>query len=350
MPKPIESTRVYRTDAADAATPTVARYDRAALKSFVKTDEGYLLVEGYASRPGILQYIQPDGTARRELVPADELAKTDSLATLARKPVTLDHPDGFVTPENVADHQVGDVSESIEIEEMNGFVKIRMAVRKADAIEAINNGVRELSVGYTTEIEETSGVDPVFGRYDAIQRNRRYNHVAIVPRGRAGSEVGLRADSADEIAELRAEIAAVRQMVVEAAKAPEPDAEPADEPVEIDQGATPTEEAPKADAEDRMSWFAARVDAMEVAKLAGAEHAATADVGDIQRAVVRKFYGDVERNDEAYIAAAYALAKKSIREDRHKKTYTVVDAQPAAPVESAEDIYRRKLKETFNRG
>jgi len=37
-------------------------------------------------------------------------------------------------------------------------------------------------------------------RFDAIQRNIRYNHVALVEAGRAGPEVGLRLDSQDAVA------------------------------------------------------------------------------------------------------------------------------------------------------
>jgi uncharacterized protein len=44
------------------------------------------------------------------------------------------------------------------------------------------------------------GVSPEGEPYDAIQRRIRPNHVALVPRGRAGSEVALRLDAAgDEI-------------------------------------------------------------------------------------------------------------------------------------------------------
>src|SRR5690554_1957604 len=181
---------------------TVQRYDRGALKSAVRTDEGYMLAEGYAARPGILEYPQPDGSIRRELVPEDELHRADSLETLARKPVTLEHPEEsggervFVSPENVDKFGVGDVSEEVAVERLNGFVKIRMAVRRKDAIDAVDAGIGELSSGYTVDLDTTPGTHPVYGRYDAIQKNRKYNHVAIVRMGRAGAGVRMRADSA----------------------------------------------------------------------------------------------------------------------------------------------------------
>jgi hypothetical protein len=50
----------------------------------------------------------------------------------------------------------------------------------------LKGGKRELSLGYKVDLEETPGVWNG-QEYDAIQRNIRVNHLAIVPRGRAGN-------------------------------------------------------------------------------------------------------------------------------------------------------------------
>lgn len=313
------------------------RFDSASLRTVVRTDEGYLLVEGFASRPGILEYTNPDGSTRRELVPEDELSRTDSLATLARKPVTLGHPEGeFVSPENVEKYQVGDVAESIEIEELNGFVKIRMAIRKKDAIDAVEKGTRELSVGYTVDLEKTPGEHPVYGRYDAIQRNRRYNHVAIVPAGRAGTAVGLRADDSDAgglalsaLASIHAELKKLRKEI----RKIKAEAEAATEPVEN---------------EDRLDWFNARTDALEVAKLVGADVKPDADLGDIRRAVVEKHTGGLDSDTPEYIAAAFSLVKKDARENAAREKYKIVeDENPATP--PAEAVFRQNMTKHLKR-
>lgn len=176
----------------------VHRHDSHDLLSAVRTDEGYYLVEAYVARPGIYKYLRADGTTQLELVPEDELHDAESLGTLARKPVTYPHPlrkdnGGMVSPSNVGRLQVGDVDGSVTIAD-NGFVAIKMAVRRSDAITAIERGVVEMSPGYTVELDETPGVDPVYGRYDAIQRRRRYNHAAIVHKARGGSRMRLRLD------------------------------------------------------------------------------------------------------------------------------------------------------------
>lgn len=182
----------------------VLRYDAGELLKSYRTAEGYILAEGRAIRPGILTYRRADGSVRRELIPPEELFKADSLATLGRKPVTLEHPpldeSGapiWLSPDNVSVLAVGDVDGEI-VEDAGGFVKLRIAVRRKDAIEAIEAGKRGLSPGYTCRYDPTPGIwqgQP----YDGVQRDRRYNHLAICSAGRGGPEVRLRLDSADAV-------------------------------------------------------------------------------------------------------------------------------------------------------
>ncbi len=174
------------------------RYDRAELLTATKTPEGYLLVEGFAARPGILRYRDAKRASgwRRELVRADALHAPDSLASLARKPVTLAHPPEFVGPDNVDAYGVGDVDGEITIAD-NGFVRVRAAIRRRDAIEAAAAGSVQLSCGYEVDVVEESGTDAVFGEYDAVQSNRRYNHLAIVDVARGGDALRIRLDAGD---------------------------------------------------------------------------------------------------------------------------------------------------------
>jgi hypothetical protein len=188
---------VRRCDSADDGM--VQRYDRAELRPLHRTTEGYLFCEGDIAKPGILEYRQPDGSVIRELIAADQLHRADSLGTMARKPVTLEHPDEDVTPANVGALGVGDVDGEIEVVE-GGYVRIRMCIRRQDAIDAIMAGKRELSPGYRCRIDPTPGVHPEFGPYDQAQVGRVYNHHAICDKARGGATIHLRADSADAVA------------------------------------------------------------------------------------------------------------------------------------------------------
>ena len=179
-----------RTDAAETAWEH--RCDRGALLSAQVGPAGTLLVEGYAAREGVLEYRSADGKIRRELVPAETLRA--SAGGLARAPVTLEHPVEDVSPQNYERLGVGDTDGEVSVER-GGFVRVRLAVRRADAISAIKAGKQELSPGYRVRIDNTPGEHPVHGRYDCVQVERQYNHLAIVDQARGGREVRLRADA-----------------------------------------------------------------------------------------------------------------------------------------------------------
>lgn len=86
----------------------------------------------------------------------------------------------------------------------DNLVKISVLIYDSGLISDITTGkMQELSCGYYCELDHTKGVSPEGESYDAIQRNIRQNHLAVVPKGRAGPKARLkldaRCDGADEI-------------------------------------------------------------------------------------------------------------------------------------------------------
>jgi hypothetical protein len=72
-----------------------------------------------------------------------------------------------------------------------------LSVHDADSIKEMETGEKvEVSCGYYCDLDETPG-EWNGQKYDAIQRNIRGNHVAIVPKGRAGPEARIHLDAAD---------------------------------------------------------------------------------------------------------------------------------------------------------
>lgn len=177
---------------------SVRRFDRAGtLRGHFVRDDGTILAEGISVHEGIHEYRQADGSTRRELVTMD--AVLASARSGARAPLTLHHPvSGFVTPKTVQQDGVGDVDGEVSVEEdaQGGFAKVKVAIRRQDAVDAFHDGVRELSWGYDVTLDETPG-EWRGQRYDARQVDRKINHLALVPRGRGGPNVALRRDSAD---------------------------------------------------------------------------------------------------------------------------------------------------------
>jgi hypothetical protein len=162
------------------------------------TDEGFLKTNIFATRTGIFEYMQPDGSILRELRPPEEVFDSESLITLASRPMTLVHPEEFVNPENAKFVTVGFTGENPTIKGKE-FVDINSTIIDKTAIEKVLSGeMTEVSCGYTADMDFTPG--EYQGKfYDAVQRNIRYNHVAIVDLGRAGPEAKFRFDSATGI-------------------------------------------------------------------------------------------------------------------------------------------------------
>jgi hypothetical protein len=169
------------------------------LRAVKRPTDGALLAEGIAAREGVLVYRKADGGERRELVTIDAL--NDTVETIARAPLTLLHPEqGFVNADSAKDLVIGDVDgyAMVEKDAQGGFARVKVAVRRKDALDAIAAGTHELSPGYAVTLDETPGEHPVYGRYDARQISREVNHLALVPKGR-GDRVVLRVDSADAV-------------------------------------------------------------------------------------------------------------------------------------------------------
>jgi hypothetical protein len=160
------------------------------------THQGFLRVESVIGRPGVLTYTQPDGTVRRELRPPEELQKAASLDTAVGIPVTNGHPIRAaipLNPQNVRKYEVGHTGDQVSFDGKN--IKTLVMVKDQYALKEIGDGKIQLSPAYFKELDYTSGVwEDEQGQkhsYDAIQREIRYDHVAIVKAGRAGSSVAL---------------------------------------------------------------------------------------------------------------------------------------------------------------
>lgn len=177
---------------------SVRRYDLGELRKATRTPQGFLMAPGFATRTGVFPYRNANGEMRFELRHPDDVNDPVSLATLKHAPYTLEHPPEMITPSNVARYRKGHVGERVEVN--RDMVDVDVIVEDADAIAAVEDGLLELSSGYTCDIVEEQGVW-MGTPYNYRQKNIRYNHLAGVTRGRAGPEVRLRLDSADAMME-----------------------------------------------------------------------------------------------------------------------------------------------------
>lgn len=164
--------------------------------SRIITDEGFLRVPGHVSRTGILTYLARelnlDGDPNRLVNvyrPAEEVFSPDSLASFTGADVTIEHPKNGVTSDNYTQTSAGVVvGAGVQDGEC---VRCDLLIKAKDAVQAVQSGKCELSCGYTALYDAIPGVTEDGTPYEFIQRDIKINHVAIVSRGRSGSNVRI---------------------------------------------------------------------------------------------------------------------------------------------------------------
>lgn len=175
------------------------RIDYHSIPRIKKTDEGYFITNSPVTRVGVFKYMLPDGTIRKELRNPEEVFKADSLETMKLIPVTDNHPrvdGGLLDSTNAKEFTIGFTGESVDHNDSQVITNLK--VTDVDGVGEIEAGKHEISCGYSCELEESVGTFDGED-YTHIQRNIKYNHVAIVNRGRAGRDVRLRFDNDENV-------------------------------------------------------------------------------------------------------------------------------------------------------
>lgn len=166
-----------------------------------ETPEGFLLCVGVpVARAGELLYAEgelksEDGSDAIEAKDGivritrgtDDLFSAETIASFEGKPVTLNHPDDFVAPDNWREVAVGHMQNVREGEgEDADKLLADLLITDREAIYAIKSKtMREVSLGYDAEYEQ---LEPGKGK----QTNIMGNHIALVRRGRNGPSVAIR--------------------------------------------------------------------------------------------------------------------------------------------------------------
>lgn len=164
--------------------------DRSAIR---KTKDGYAVAEVPVARTGIQDYAgwevgRPDMERVRVYRPPETVFDDAYIASMAHKPITDGHPSEPVTAANWREYARGQTGDTIRKDEANGLVYVPMMLSDQELIDKVESGQKEVSCGYTCELVWGDGETPEGARYDAMQSGAIINHVASVPKGRAGSQ------------------------------------------------------------------------------------------------------------------------------------------------------------------
>lgn len=165
-------------------------YDTVKPKNIRHTADGYLVADASVARSGVQLYRgaelgKPEVPFVRVYRPSEEVFSKDAMHSYAHRPMTNEHPKELVdstTWKDVAIGQTGD-----EVVRDGETVRVPLLMMDQTAIDDFNNGKRELSMGYTAMIDWDHGFTDDGLEYDAIQRELRMNHLALVIKGRAGN-------------------------------------------------------------------------------------------------------------------------------------------------------------------
>jgi len=156
--------------------------------------DGRLVTEARIARTGMYQYAgfemgRKDKAVLNIYRPEETVFSEASMATWAYKPVTLDHPQDDVGPDNY--RQLARGFSGSEVKRDGEHVVVPLMLTDAEAIRAVETGKRGLSAGYAVEVDMTPGVTDSGEEYDGMMVGQMLgNHIAIVANPRAGTFIG----------------------------------------------------------------------------------------------------------------------------------------------------------------
>ena len=335
------------------------RYDSVKFKATID-ENGFLVDTPVVARLGVQVYYMDDGRTVREFRPAEEVFKDESLASYQGKPMTLDHV--FVNSENAKEVVVGSVTGKAE--PLGSSVVAPIVVYDNTAIqEAMAGNAKELSVGYSAILDETPGWgDPITGEYvlksdgdqfeapegwqefDAIQRDIKVNHLAMVYRGRAGiaklnmdgeqenpytTDVDINKEDKQEMIKIKLDGAQEFEVAPEIASHIEALNAKADTAIAERDALKAKVDAMPSEIEAAVAKAKADADALAALVAVAAEAGVKADGLDakgIKVAYVKEVSGlDVSEKSDAYIDAAFDIAKESDKMAEVRKATTASD-------------------------
>src|SRR5690554_4441216 len=171
--------------------------DRVSVGQTKQTGEGYLVATAKVARTGVQEYyaaelgdvaaqagFKPDDIVRVYRHP-DQVFAQDTLNSITRVPVTIDHPQESVNAENWSQYAVGEVGDAFTKD--GEWIVVNPMIKDSKGIEAAKTTHKEISMGYNANIVKArDGIDADFEMTDI-----RMNHLALVPRGRAGSQARI---------------------------------------------------------------------------------------------------------------------------------------------------------------
>lgn len=159
------------------------------------TRDGYLVADALVGRANNIQEYRAaelglsdraPGDIIRIFRPEDEVFAHDAMASLAHRPITLDHPPRGVDATSWKRLAVGDVG--AEVIRDGEYIRVPIKIMDSAAVQSVRSDRREFSLGYSVTLDMTAGVHDGQS-YDGVARGFSYNHLAAVRAARGGQKL-----------------------------------------------------------------------------------------------------------------------------------------------------------------
>ncbi len=163
------------------------------------TDDGRMRLDCIATRTGVFDYLQRDGSVLRVLRHPDDVLDETSRESLGGVRITNLHSTGLDAHKSGKVKPVGTVGDQVRAslfgDEQAGYVGVSLNVHDVDMVQTLVDAAKarediEVSAGYTAKLVPGPGVfrDQAFG---ARQTNIRYFELALLPGVKGRMNQGL---------------------------------------------------------------------------------------------------------------------------------------------------------------
>ena len=187
----------------DAALGTIMLSDKLAMPTErVFRENGRMIAPAVIAKVGIMDYYAHElgdlfkdrdpNSIVKVMTSKEALSDAKHLESGRSSPISVGHQ-GDITAENSKEHQIGQLEGIPLWDEETGTITASIVINDASALALVKEGVSQLSSGHDTVLIR---VDDKEG-WECEKTEIRINHVAIVPKGRAGESAKI----ADETAE-----------------------------------------------------------------------------------------------------------------------------------------------------
>lgn len=158
------------------------------------TRDGYLVADVKVARTGVQIYRgfemgRPELETVRAYRPPEEVFADKAMASFAHRPMTNEHPSENVTSRNWKTLTIGHTGDTVGRD--GEFLRVPLILMDQEAIDAVKAGKRQLSAGYSIDLDWTPGETSDGQAYDVVQRNISANHIALVDAARGGPSLRI---------------------------------------------------------------------------------------------------------------------------------------------------------------